>query len=487
MKKINLLFENIRENRITILFFVFIFTYLIIIMRNAFKIEFFLDDYFFLKVGKASDLADFLNFFSPYKDYFYRPIPTEIFYYFINLTNRNLLFAHSVMFITYFIGLIFLYKSSFFISKNKIFSYFLVFFYSINFTHVFQLYQVATYIEICLFTFLSIAFYAYLKKRILLSILFFVFALMSKESAALFPILIIFYQVFFIKKIDKSFILKIIIFMIISAIVVLIFKHATSQVMMIDTYKIILDPKLIINNSVWYLLWSLGVPNFIPNYVQSIFFQPTMDFWKLFNSNDIKLFIYSFIIFYAVFIPSFFITFIETNKKIKYLILILGLIFIFYLFISPTVPTIHRWMVRLTVPVVFTSAIYAFVTYILYSKEKFYRFISFVLIFLYFIMSTFGIMIHESSGLFLLNTRTINNFKSFIQANQEDLAKFDTIYFVDSQPGDTFGGSEELKNMLGSEYFTDTFFPGENKKIIYGHEQNMIPEGSFVIYSGDIY
>lgn len=487
MINLNKLIDMLSRNKVTSIFFLCLFFFIVLLMQNAFKVQFFLDDYFFLKVGKADSLSDVVRFFSPYKDYFYRPVPTEIFYFIINLVNRNLIITHSIVFVTYFLGLIFLYKSSLEISKNKIFSYILTFLYAINFTHVFQLYQVATYIEICLFTFLCGSFYFYIKKRYFLSILFYILALMSKESAVLFPALILLLEVILIRKFDKHFFLRLGLFGILSVIFVLIFKYATSQVLLIDTYKIILEPNLIFNNSMWYFLWAIGVPNFVPNYIQSIFFKPLPDFWNLFLANDIKHFFYSFILFYFILISGFLITFLENNKKIKYLLLIIGLIILFYLFISPTIPTIHRWMVRLTVPLIFISCINAIIIYLLYQKAGFYRLVSIVLLVLYTYLNVMGIKIHESSGLFLLNTQTINNFDEYVKKNKNEIDKFNTIYFVDSSPDENYGGSEEIKNMLGSDYFTDTFFPNQNKKIIYGHEVKIIPEGSFVIKSGDLY
>jgi hypothetical protein len=74
--------SKLKNNKITLIFFIILFAYIFIVFRNAFKVEFYVDDYFFLKIGHANDFKSFINFFSPFKDYFYRPIPTELFYFF---------------------------------------------------------------------------------------------------------------------------------------------------------------------------------------------------------------------------------------------------------------------------------------------------------------------------------------------------------------------------------------------------------------------
>lgn len=486
----NSFFKNIIKekngNLFQLIFFTSLFVFLIFIMKNAFSVDFFLDDFFFLKVGKADSIIEFINFFSPIKDYFYRPIPTELFYLIINLTQQNLFIAHSIVFIFYFIGLIFLFKSSEILTKNRTFSYIFIFIYAISYTHVFQLYQLATFIEIALFTFLSISFYFYLKKKYLLSFLFFIFALMSKETAVLFPILLFLYEVIFNRKIKKHMILRISLLFIISAIFVLIYKHATSSVLVLENYKIIMDPKLILNNSIWYLLWGLGIPNFVPNYIQSIFFKPTPDFWNLLSDDRIRFYFYILILYYSLLIPLILIIIYRAKRNAYKLIsalILLGVLF--FIFLAPTIPTIHRWIVRLTIPMIFISAIYAVIIYLSYKRGGFVRFVSLITIILYFVLSSISITIHEQSGLFLMNSQTIKNFRSHLTKNEEAIKNFNTIYFVSSSDKN-YGGSIELKNMLGSYYFTDTFFPNENKIIIYGHDERFIPRHSFVIESKDI-
>lgn len=476
----------IKKNNSEIIFFGFLFTFILLLMKGAFAVDIYVDDFFFFKISKANSIPEFLNFFSPFRDYFYRPIPTELYYFLLNKFNQNLILAHSISFSTYFIGLIFIFKSTKFISKNLLFSYLFTFIYAINFTHVFQLYQLNTYQEICLLTFLSISFYLFISKKWVLSLLFYVFALMSKETAILFPVLIIGYELFKTRKVEKRHLKIFLPFLIVSIIFIIFYYLSSLNVSEIDTYKIILSPKLIINNTIWYLLWSMGVPNFIPNYIQSIFFKPLPEFWNLMTSSQIKHYFYLLIIFYSLFFPLFISVILKQKKlAIRYLSLILILLFFFLLFLSPTIPIIHRWMVRLTVPLLFISAVYALVIYLGLKQDRFLKSISVMVLSLYVVISIVGIRIHESSGLFEMNSSTIRNARSYFKDYRQSINKFNTIYFVDTSKYD-FGGSEEIKNMLGGDFFVDTFFPDKKINIIYGHENKIIPPHSFVISSDDI-
>jgi len=131
---------------------------------NAFKINFFKDDFFFLQISHVHDLKGFLNFFSPIRTYSYKPLASEVFYFFI---RNNIFIGRLIVFVTYLTGLCFLYRSIFFLSKNSLLAKLTVFLYAISFVHVFQLYWLATYQEVVVFAALTISFYLFLQKNII--------------------------------------------------------------------------------------------------------------------------------------------------------------------------------------------------------------------------------------------------------------------------------------------------------------------------------
>src|SRR3989344_883139 len=169
-------------------FFSILFLYTIFIFRKAFSAHYFQDDFFFIKVSQVENLKEFLYFFYPFKEYFFRPVATEVFYYTLSLVNYNLLVGHLIVFGVFFTGLIFLFKS-----------------------------------------------------------IFFLLALLSKETAIFFPFVLIFYA-YYRHKLELRKYFPVIFFFLISAFFLLIYSACVSSVEQIEIYKIQLNPKLIVNN-----------------------------------------------------------------------------------------------------------------------------------------------------------------------------------------------------------------------------------------------
>ncbi|MEI6532336.1 MAG: hypothetical protein WCO06_00705 [Candidatus Roizmanbacteria bacterium] len=472
----------------------------IFFFKSAFSINFFLDDFFFLKVGHASTIIEFLQFFNPNKDYFYRPIPTEVFYYILGLAHYNLFFAHSLVFCIYFVGLVYLFKSIYLVTKNKLFSYLSVFLFSIHLTRVFQLYQLATFIEIALFSFLTISFFYYLKNKYIVSSIFFILALMSKETAVLFPLLLCTYELtkHYIENHKITFNIKLLksnkarigmMYGLFALFFVVLYKLGVSNVTTIDTYRIQLNSRLILNNSMWYTLWVFGFPNFLPVYMTSIFSPPLPEFWKILKTHEASMYFYSLLLFYSLFIPTFFLMIWYKRKEIiNHILLIVVFLFLHLLFIAPTLPIIHRWMVRLTVPSVFISILQAMVIYFAIKKSAVTRGIAVCLIILYISYNFYGIKVHESSSLFFLESRIVSNATTYFSNHNDSIQNRNNIYFLETKPS-SWGGSKKLKVSLHDQSFLNYYFPQKQMKVIY--ESDSIPApillpNTYVVESDDI-
>lgn len=468
-------------------FFTALFVFLLIIFRNAFTINFFLDDFFFLRIGKANSLDEIIKFFSPFKSYFYRPIPTELFYYTIYVLKNNLFFSHLIVFITYFVGLYFAYKSQLLITKNKLWSRLTIALYAISFIHVFQLYQLATFIEIALFTFLSISLYFFLNRKSTQSVLFFVFACMSKETAVLFPIFLV--AVNFIQGEDKSKLKNTWIHFVTSIIFLAIFKLGLSSVVnAIDTYTIHMDPRLGINNLMWYSLWSFGLPNFLPVYMTSIFQKPIHEFWEIWKNNDVKIY-FALLALYVVsafsMVASFF--YLHRQKITTLLKLALFCAVFFVLFISPTLLIIHKWMVRLMLPLFFLSLLLSYPVSYSIKRKGFARIVGYFFLFSYLCFNIAAITVHESSSLFILESKFVNNLERYFSLHGDEIARHKYIYFIDPKKGtNPWGGSKKLKVTLHDQNFLYNYFPNKNIIAIYGYENKTIPKDAYLIKSIDI-
>lgn len=469
------------------MFFVFLFALTTLLFRNAFSTYFLNDDFFFLKITRINSVSQFLNFFSPIRQYSFKPISTETFYFIIHLFNENVFIAHLIGFLVFFIGVYFLFKIILFLTNNKLLAYLTAGFYAINFTHVFQLYYIGTFQELYLFTFLAICFFKFLSGKNIGAVIFFVLALLSKETAILFVPFLIVYKLFIDKKITWK---KLIPYLILGGIFTIVYQHSLSYVTTLDNYKITLNLRLFVNNFLWYFLWSLGLPNFTSLYFTSIFKPPVAEFWKMFkNFPEIKTFYLLLVGYYSLFFISLVYFFIKQIKQLKRFFHLFILLFVyFFIFLGPILFFEHRWMVRLAIPLIFTILIQTYLIDKFLKSNIILKSIGVVLITLYIIISFLGITIHESSSTFLLESRFTLSAKKYFEKNKSKIVKHKYIYFVDKTKiiPMPWGGSEKLKVTFGDQNFIDHYFPMSGIKAIYGFENKNIPKNAYIINSFDI-
>jgi len=488
------------------MYWLLLFSIVIFFFKKAFSTYFFNDDFFFLKISQVVDLSDFLHFFSPIRQYSYKPVGTELFYFLIHLFKHNLFFSHLIVFLIYFLGLFYLYKILMLLFKKSSLAYLTTFFYGISFIHVFQLYYFGTFQEVAVFSFLTIAFYKFLLKKKAFSLLFFLLALLSKETAILFcPFLISYVLIKNFRKIlnlqkkkqidlmKKKLmqILKVVLpYLFFSLLGILLYQYSLKYVTQLDNYEIIFNPKLALNNGLWYFFWSLGAPNFTSLYFVSLFKPPIADFWKMFkNFPEIKAYYILLIIYYSLFLFTILIYLLKHKKQFFPLLKIKMFLFIsFFVFLGPILFFEHRWMVRLMTPLIFVILAQMILIHKFINAKKIYRIVALVLIFLLFFINLKGIPIHESSGTFLLESRFSKSAQKYFDIHHKDILKHRYIYFNDitDRHIDSWGGSEKLKVTLSDQNFIDHFFPGSGIKAIYGFENRQIPLDAYIIDVFDI-
>ena len=457
----------------------------LVLFHRALSVTFFSDDFAFLELSKAKNLVELLSFFIPGKSYFYRPLPTELFYFSINISGRNAILAHIVVFITFSIGLYFLYKSLLEVSKNFTFSTIVIFLYAAHFTHVFQLYELATFQEVCLLTFLSISFFSYFRKKYFISIIFFICALLSKENAIMYPFFLLLFSFLFQRKELKKSMKLLIPFFILAGIFLVIYRQNLSHVTELELYKIRYSPKLIFNNLMWYVLWASGVPNVMPSYMTNIYKPPIPAFYDLFKSIYFRNYFYLFLLFWGT-ITAFSLYYLVTAKKkfSNILQLLLFVSFSFVVFILPALPILHKWMVRLTIPLFFISILQGFILMYMFNKSKIlFCFVSL----LYISFNIFGTVYHQESSLYFYESKIVNASKFYFTRNYNEIKKHKFIYFIDKpNEKNPMNTSEKLFTTFSDQSFLDYFFPGSNIKAVYNYKQKQIPADSYVVNSYDL-
>lgn len=452
--------------------------------------NFITDDYFFLKISRADNISQFLNFFFPIREHSFKPVSSEVYFFLIHFFRDNTVIGHIIAFLVFFVGLYYLEKIILKTTGNHILAHIVTFLYGINFTHIFQLYYFGTFQEIALFTFLMMATWYFLVGKTFRASIFFVLALMSKETAALYGVFLPVFIYFFHRERFNKYKKSIVVFVVIAAVFTLVYQYSLSFVTKLENYRIQLNPKLYVNNVMWYFLWGLGLPNYMPDYMVSIFKPPIKEFWKVFrNFPETKIY-FTLLFSYLAGLTSATLVYLYKNKKElgKTAGAVAFCLFGFVVFIGPIGFFLHKWMVRLALPLIFISALEGYLLYAMYKKGGLFKKAFYLLIGLYILFNFYGIKVHESSSTFFLESRVSDNLRDVIEENRETISSKKYIYFKDSEKKDfnPWGQSKHLKTTLSNQNFLDLYFPKKDITAIYSFEQKEIPKDSYVINSLDI-
>lgn len=466
------------------IFLLCIFATVAWLFKSAFSLNFFNDDFYLLKISHPKSILELLGFFSLAKPYgFYRPVSIEIFYSLINLAGGSPLVGYIISFSTYFIGLTFLYFSLIAIfPTKKLIARVGTFIYAIHFTHVYQLLWLAAYQEIALFTFLSASFYFAIKRSTKLYFLCLVLALMSREQAVFFPMfLTIFF--YFQKRIETTR------FIIVGSL----FLSATFFVIYLINYQAIatrqeyaFDPNLslIMNNIFWYSAWTIGLPSILPDYFPSVFGPPIKEFNryladKSFVTYLVGLGVYLFGLGTYVFTSLKHATY-RRNLIRVFLLVSVGVL----IFILPALPIIHRWMLRLTVPLVF---VVVFQAWIIDGLNKNHRFVAKGLLATFFIWNLLAIGFHEVSSSYLLESKISGRVQKILLTNRSQVIESGNIFFYEEMKSNSgWSGSKKIKLTLSNQSFLNYYLPDEKLIASYSFETVNKPIKSFVINSDEL-
>src|SRR5258706_3064799 len=234
------------------------------------------DDFFFLKISTIKSIGEFFNFFNIFNapDSFgmYRPLTTQVFYFFGRVIfGTNPIYLHVVSFLFLFIIIYLVYILGKFLFANSTIALISAFLYATSATHFGHLYYLATFQELGMTLFVLLSLLMFVKNKNLLSFIFFVLALLSKETAVITPILL--GLIYFYKtknkinqKIIQRFLILIIPFMI-SLFVYLFIRFNWYGFATGDSYVWSLSVKRFFNTVLWYLVWSFNVPESFVDFI----------------------------------------------------------------------------------------------------------------------------------------------------------------------------------------------------------------------------
>lgn len=231
------------------------------------------DDWYLLRLANITSLREFINFFSflptPQSISFYRPLSTQVFFFaFYQLFGLNATAYHIFQLILFSISLYLVYLlGEKLLEKSQ--ALLATLFYGISSTNFPRLYYISATQEITMVMFTILGLIFYLKTKYLnlfLSIMFYIFGLMSKETAVVFPII-----VFCLDVINKKIQWKRWCILAVITISYLCLHTLNLGSDITESYIFDFNLKKMINTLFWYLSWSLGTPELLVDYISSGF------------------------------------------------------------------------------------------------------------------------------------------------------------------------------------------------------------------------
>src|SRR3989344_787748 len=243
----------------------------IILFSPSLAIFFSSDDWFHLRVSAITHLSEFSNFFSfirnPQSIAFYRPLTTQVFFFaFQKLFGVNPTPFHIFVLTCFAFSLYLIFRLSKKLQKTNEKALICTILYGFSVSNFTRLYFLSAFQEIALVVFSLLTITGYLNDRRSISLVYFVLALLSKETAVVLPLVLLILD-WSRKKFDLK---KLVPF----ALILLPYLYLRLFVFgpaLGDTYQWNFSLAKVINTLTWYGLWSLGAPELLVDYIGSGF------------------------------------------------------------------------------------------------------------------------------------------------------------------------------------------------------------------------
>lgn len=424
------------------------------------------DDFYFLKISKVENVSQFIKFFDPVNDAqgigVYRPLPLRVYYFLgTSIFNLNPLGQRVISFITFFANILLVgYLTKILTKKDKI-AGIAVFLYAISVTHFGQLYYVGAYQEllITLLTLLSVIFFA--KSKNLISFIFFVFALMCKETAVVIPGLLGAIYIYQNHCIKKKLSLKNLLIRLTPYILVLFlylylhfFHFGTIEG---DSYVWDFSPVRALNTIFWYFLWSLNLPEMLVDFVgPGIHINPNL--FKYWSSQITPIFILFIVQMCLLFYVSL------KSKILNHKSILLFSFFWFFLTILPVIfLPLHKFTYYLTLPLVGVVLLFSYMIH----NSRFL--VSFCVAWL--ALSLFSLKLTVNTNWITQGVKISERVNTYFKENERSL-EGKTITFIDTPEDEALPWSptETVKTVISDKNFFELYFPNLSENISYGGE-----------------
>ena len=253
-------------------------TVFLFIYRGTIGNYFFQDDFYFLRLSRANNLFDFLKFFSPWHQQgfpCFRPLGTQVYFFIGSLVGggKSYLVLREISFLFHFLNSFLIFKIVEKVSRKRQLALILSALYLVAPLHFLNLYYIAAFQQILAAFWQFLGFYFYLNKRRKIIYFCFAFALLSKETAIVYPALLFLFSLIGQKEINfkKAFRqIKKEFFYWLGFGIIIIFYGLLRWLSFSQgpgpEYELSLSFRTFLSSARWYVIWLLGAPETIISY-----------------------------------------------------------------------------------------------------------------------------------------------------------------------------------------------------------------------------
>lgn len=434
------------------------------------------DDWFHLRVIQINNIGQFLNFFSFFKTdqsiAFYRPLSTQVFFWsFYNIFKLNALPYYLFGLVLFGVILVNLYRFVKELNFSKNVALLSTFIYGVSASNFARINFISAFQELFLVLFILIAIRLYLRKNYFY-ILFFVLALLSKETAIVFLGLLVLCDWYRKQKIKTNLKQYLIVFLI--SIIYLFLRLVIFKGVAGDSYIWDFSIKKATNTLMWYVFWSFGAPEFLVDYVGSGLkvvpkFFTDIPFWSKIILTE-----------FGAVLTIFFGVLVLNYKKIKRIkkSFILG-IGIFLLSILPVLflPW-HKFTLELGLPLVGFSII---VSVLVLNK----KFLGIIFVSVYVLLNLTTIYLLNERHYSVTRGRIAKNVYEYIKTNYPVYPTGKYFRFInDTNPeAKQWGSSKQVSYALSRSDFFQIFYKNKNIKVYYDDFDSSPPKNVILLSS----
>lgn len=428
------------------------------------------DDWFHLRISQIGSLQEFLNFFSFHQTdqsaAFYRPLSTQSFFYlFQKLFGLTAWPYYLFSLLCFGFSLFLVFRFTLTLLKNEKRSALVALIYGISVSNFTRIYFLSAFQEIALVIFSLLCLLNFEKSKIK-SLMYFVLALLSKETAIVIPALLIILNFPAIAKKARVFLPFVGI-----SLFYLYFRFIVFGIVQGDSYLWDFSPVKAANTFLWYTLWSFGAPELLVDYIGSGL-RPLARFY-----TDYQYWWQTIFVLLGGTVLSFLILIFKKLKAIKLVLVVALIIFVVTLLPILFLPQ-HKFALELGLP------LFGFSLGVVSLLPKKLSLVSYLFIGFYLSLNLSMNYLTYTRHYSVNRCKISRSIFSFINTQYPQYPEGSYFEFVNDTGnyGSEWGSSKQISQTLSGSDFFKVFYKNANMKAYYQDIEDKRPTSLKPIY-----